>query len=35
MASNEFKDVELNILIFGWNEGFKKIYEENFQKISS
>ena len=31
---NEFKDQELNILVFGWNLDFKKVYEEGFKKIS-
>ena len=31
---NEFKDQELNILVFGRNLDFKKVYEEGFKKIS-
>ena len=31
---NEFKDQELNILVFGWNLDFKKVYEEGFKMIS-
>ena len=31
---SEFKDKELNILVFGWNLEFKKVYEEGFKKIS-
>ena len=32
-AKNFFVD-ELNILVFGWNPQFKKVYEEGFQTIS-
>lgn len=30
---NEFKNIELNILVFGWNLEFKKAYDEGFKKI--
>ena len=33
MESNKFKDKDLNIIIFGWNKNFKKVYEEGFKKI--
>ena len=29
----ESKDLELNILVFGWNPEFKTVYEEEFKKI--
>ena len=31
---NESQDIELNILIFGWNPEFKKVYEEGFKKFA-
>ena len=34
MESNEFNNIELNILVFGWNPEFKNTYEEGFQKIA-
>ena len=34
MESKEVNDIELNILVFGWNPQFKKTYEEGFQSIS-
>jgi phosphoglycerate dehydrogenase-like enzyme len=32
MESKESKDLELNILVFGWNPEYKKVFEEGFQK---
>ena len=34
MDSKEVNDIELNILVFGFNPQFKKTYEEGFQSIS-
>ena len=34
MESKEPKDIELKILVFGWNPEFKKVYEERFQNIA-
>ena len=34
MESRRIYDEELNILVFGWNPEFKKVYEESFQRIS-
>ena len=32
MESKESKDLELNILVFGWNPEYKKVFEEEFQR---
>ena len=34
MEAKESKDIELNILVFGWNPEFKKVYEEEFRKLN-
>ena len=34
MESKEQNDIELNILVFGWNPEFKKIHEEGFKNLS-
>ena len=34
MESKEVNNIELNILVFGWNTQFKKTYEDGFQSIS-
>lgn len=34
MDSKKIYEEELNILVFGWNPEFKKVYEEGFQNIS-
>lgn len=34
MESKEQNDIELNILVFGWNPEFKRIHEEGFKNLS-
>ena len=31
MEKKENKDIKLNILVFGWNPEFKRIYEEELK----
>ena len=33
METKESRDIELNIVVFAWNQEFKEVYEEKFPKI--